>query len=160
MVSSAFLLKLEKVTKCRKKRNDRMFPSAFCLKLLHAYWYTYVHMCKHTHAHTHARAPWGLARLWGSIHIHTYLHKRFSFELENSVLEINHVTNVTTVLSQTTVSCMVSRYIHRLCVSIHVHTYLYTYAHTYSCTHTHTYTRIYVHMYIHTHAHTLTHTHF
>ena len=32
-----------------------------------------------------------------------------SSELENSVLEINHVTNVTTVLNETTVSDRVSR---------------------------------------------------
>jgi len=36
-------------------------------------------------------------------------HYRTSSKLENSVLEINHVTNVTTVLSETTVSDRVSR---------------------------------------------------
>ena len=35
---------------------------------------------------------------------------RTSSELENTVLEINHVTNVSTVLSETTASDRVSRY--------------------------------------------------
>jgi len=45
-----------------------------------------------------------------------------SSELENSVLEINHVTNVTKVLNETTASDRVSRWVHRIvdCLNVQV----------------------------------------
>ena len=50
--------------------------------------------------------------------VHKICRYRANFELENSVLEINHVTNVTTVLDETAASDRVSRSIDQVCAKI------------------------------------------
>ena len=67
---------------------------------------------------------------------------RTSSELENSVLEINHVTNVIEVLNETTASDRVSRYMH----GVHV---LYALG-SLLCLHTTTYTRPHARIYTYT----------
>ena len=49
--------------------------------------------------------------------VHKKCRYRASSELKNSILEINHVTTVTTVLDETAASGMVSRYMY-MCMYI------------------------------------------
>jgi len=99
--------------------------------------------------------------------VHKKCRYRTSSELENSIQEINHVTNVTTVLDETAASDRVSRYQNWIstwlfvCVNVcmYTHEYMYVYKYIYTCIHAYKLyiflcsitSDLYTNIYIHTH---------